>query len=64
MGGKFKFSAQERDCAPFVCNETKVIIPSEIKSPVSRDFSLIQSCDLKCYNVFKSKVRLVARSKL
>ena len=33
-GGKFKFSAQENDLAPFVGNGTKVKIPSEIKPPL------------------------------
>ena len=32
-GGKFKFSAQGQDLAPFDCNVTKVKIPSEIKPP-------------------------------
>ena len=31
MGGKFKFSAQGRELAPFFGNGTKVKIPSEIK---------------------------------
>ena len=33
-GGKFKFSAQGGDLAPFVGNMTKVKIPSEIKPPL------------------------------
>ena len=33
MGGKFKFSDQGSDLAPFVGNGTKVKIPSEIKPP-------------------------------
>ena len=33
-GRKFKFSAQEKDLAPFVGNGTKVKIPSEIKPPL------------------------------
>ena len=32
--GKFKFSAQDSDLAPFVANRTKVKIPSEIKPPL------------------------------
>ena len=34
FGGKLKFSAQESDLAPFVCNGTKAKIPSEIKPPL------------------------------
>ena len=34
MCGKFKFSAQESDLSPFVGNETKFKIPSEIKWPL------------------------------
>ena len=36
MGGKFKFSAQESDLAPFVGNGTKVKMPSEIKPPLTQ----------------------------
>ena len=36
MGGKFKFSAQESDFAPFVGNGTKAKIPSETKPPLTR----------------------------
>ena len=36
--GKFKFSAQGKDLAPFVGNGTKVKIPNHvIKPPLSRD---------------------------
>ena len=34
MGGKFKFSDQGSDLAPFVGNGTKIKIPSEIKPPL------------------------------
>ena len=34
-GGKFKHSAQDGDLAPFVGNETKIKIPSEIKPPLA-----------------------------
>ena len=34
-GGKFEFSAQGQELAPFVGNVTKVKIPSEIKPPLS-----------------------------
>ena len=34
--GKFKFSAQGRDLAPFVGNGTKVKMPSEIKPPLKK----------------------------
>ena len=35
-GGKFKFSPQGRDLAPFFGNGTKVKIPSEIKLPLGK----------------------------
>jgi hypothetical protein len=34
MGGKFEFSAQGSDLAPFVGNGTKIKIHSEIKQPL------------------------------
>ena len=35
-GGKFKFSAQENDLAPFVGNGTKVKVPPEINPPFTK----------------------------
>ena len=40
-GGKFNFSAQGWDLAPFVINGIKAIIPSEIKPPL--DYSLFST---------------------
>ena len=38
-GGKFEFSAQAQDMAPFDANVTKVKIPFEIKPPLVRGHS-------------------------
>ena len=66
MGGKFKFSAQESDLAPFDGNGTKVKIPSEIKQPLDFEpkISRVNVELIKAYNFyFLSKRSLLSLCK-
>ena len=46
MGGKFKFSAQGSNLAPFVGNGTQIKIPSEINPPLKLAKRKKQECIL------------------
>ena len=59
---KFKFSAQEKDLAPFVSNVTKVKIPSEIKPSLMKTQTYKFIIQLHKYVYLKPNVKISMRA--